>query len=156
MPILIIAYGNSLRRDDGAGLQLAPHLVHSWEIAGISVNCLTAHQLLPEHAEAMAQPDITAVFFVDTRDATLEKNPQPEIHPVSMSDSPSRLGHHINPSLLLTYAQMLYQHRPPTWVITLPGVDFGHGEGLSQTAQTAIAQAMHIKLRESLQPFLRP
>ena len=34
-PVLVIGYGNSLRRDDGAGLVLAAALVDDWQANGL-------------------------------------------------------------------------------------------------------------------------
>jgi hypothetical protein len=33
---------------------------------------------------------------------------------------------------------MLYQRHPAAWLLTIPGVDFAHGEGLSEAAERAM------------------
>ncbi len=126
--ILLIAYGNPLRRDDGAGLRLAEEMAGRWQ-------------------EARVEPPgrVTGAVVV----AALG------------SDGPSSpsLGHHTEPDVLLAYATLLLDGRPapPAWLVTAPGVDFDHGEGLSAAASAAIQAAFSqhdqalMNLLESLQ-----
>jgi hypothetical protein len=51
------------------------------------------------------------------------------------------MGHHLNPPALLAYSRYLFNREPPAWLITVPGTDFDHGEGLSVTARKAIDSA---------------
>ena len=55
--LLIIGIGNSLRRDDGAGLVLARGLAETWQTAGHRVQLIETHQLVPELAEPIAGDD---------------------------------------------------------------------------------------------------
>lgn len=136
---LLIAYGNSLRRDDGAGLILADRLLQVWQQQKKPVRCIKAHQLLPEMVEDIAQTDVSLVLFLDTRDASGEGGDKEVwVRPLTVNEVSPSLGHHLDPTALLAYARLLYGRQPPGWLITVPGVDFGHGEGLSQTAQAAI------------------
>ena len=41
----------------------------------------------------------------------------------------------------MAYAYFLYGRRVPAWMLTVPGTDFGHGEGLSRGARQALAEA---------------
>ncbi len=63
--LLIIGYGNSLRRDDGAGLVLAQRLAEQWKKDGHAVRLLLTHQLMPEMALDLAESDVAGVLFVD-------------------------------------------------------------------------------------------
>ena len=54
------------------------------------------------------------------------------------------IGHHLNASTLLAYSRFLFKKEPPAWLITVPGTDFDHGEGLSETARKAIDSAPEI------------
>ncbi len=54
-PVLVIGYGNSLRRDDGAGLILAAGLVDAWRTHDLPASLITAHQLSPELADDIAR-----------------------------------------------------------------------------------------------------
>jgi hydrogenase maturation protease len=140
--ILIIAYGNSLRQDDGAGLVLGCQLAQLWQGQDMAVRLVEVHQLMPELAAEIAQVDVTMVVFVDTRvvdpasdDLTLQ------LSAVLQADPSPGLGHHLDPGVLLLYASLLYGHRPPAWLVTVPGVAFDHGEGLSPVSQAALSAA---------------
>ena len=142
--ILIIAYGNPLREDDGAGLVLAARLDTLLRHLAIEVRRIETHQLLPELAAEIATDQPAAVVFVDTRVAT---SPQDNVavQPVQASDrsSPS-LGHHLDPSAVLTYSGALFDAAPPpAWLVTVPGWQFDFGETLSTQTQDAITFALN-------------
>jgi hydrogenase maturation protease len=136
---LVIGIGNSLRRDDGAGLILARGLAEVWQTAGRRVKLLLTHQLVPELAETVAGDDVAAVLFVDAARATDDADDGCRLEPVAgASDTPS-LGHHLDPALILLYAAQLFGGRPPAWLLRVPGRDFDHGEGLSPASAGAVA-----------------
>ena len=146
--ILLIAYGNPLRRDDGAGLRLAELMTRRWRAAGMPVRRLAVHQLTPELAAEIAEPDVAAVVFVDARaEPLVVDNPAAlavAVTPLALPDAASpSLGHHIGPATLLAYAALLLDGRPapPAWLVTTPGLDFEHGEGLSEAASVAVEAA---------------
>lgn len=132
--LLIIAYGNPLRRDDGAGLALGEKLGAALSVHGITVQQLAVHQLLPELALTIANPTLNAVLFVDTvADRAVNKI---IVQPLTDALADVALGHHLSPQTLLLYAARLYGHCPPAWLVAIPGTDFGHGAGFSpRTAQ---------------------
>lgn len=137
--ILIIACGNSLRSDDGAGLLLAERLEQACRSLDLEVARISVHQLMPELAADIAAKAVRAVIFVDTRPA--EPGESPKLVPLAPEAGSPSIGHHLTPAVLLLYAQQLYHHCPPAWQVTVPGVIFDHGESLSQTAQNALAHA---------------
>lgn len=143
--ILLIAYGNPLRQDDAAGLRLAERMAEHWQQAmSAPVRHVAAQQLTPELAVEIAGPQVAAVLFVDTR-ATTELAGAVQIAPLAPPDTSSpSLGHHFQPDVLLAYAALLLEDRPapPAWLVTVPGVVFEHGEGLSETASAAIEAAL--------------
>ena len=65
--ILIISYGNSLRRDDGAGLALGEILEKALQSRGRLVKRIALHQLDPETSLCVAEQGVSSVVFVDTR-----------------------------------------------------------------------------------------
>ncbi|MEZ4615320.1 MAG: hypothetical protein R2867_07380 [Caldilineaceae bacterium] len=136
--LLLIAYGNPLRRDDGAGLALGAQLATAWQAVGIAVRHLALHQLTPEVALEVSAPDLYSVLFVDT---TAEPLPDLQLVPLAPATADNALGHHLTPATLLLYAQHLYGHCPPAWLLTIPGVDFGFGEGLSATTTEQLTTA---------------
>ena len=135
--LLVLAYGNPLRSDDGAGLALASELPTFLRAAGHSVRLLCVQQLMPELALAIAEPDVVAVLFVDTRmmTATEPQDPQIQIQSIDAAQLTASVTHHLGPQLLLLYASKLYHHAPPSWLVTIPGSDFGHGTTLSPQVQ---------------------
>ncbi len=146
--LLIIAYGNSLRRDDGAGLALAERLEALCRARGLAVERQAVHQLLPELAPEIARPQVTAVIFVDTRLADpADPAPELEFSPLEADPTSPSVGHHLDPAALLLYADHLYGHRPPAWRLTIPGVDFDHGEGFSPRTARLLAGAEAVLVR---------
>jgi hydrogenase maturation protease len=137
--ILVIGFGNTLRRDDGAGLILAEALVADWLAQGIAVELLTTTQLLPELAASIGKENVNAVVFVD---ATVQ-NTQSAIQIVQIgldSTSPS-LGHHLDPATLLVYAALLYGRTPLAWLVSIPGRAFEHGQNFSPEVMRLLADA---------------
>jgi hydrogenase maturation protease len=138
--VLLIAYGNSLRRDDGAGFLLAEKIEHLLNDAGRAVTRIDVHQLTPELALDIAEETVSTVLFLDTR-AVSDPSDDLSIHVAKVAAaeiaSPS-VGHHMDVSLLLAYTDHLFKTPPPSWLLTIPGVDFDHGEGISQTARNAL------------------
>jgi ferredoxin len=55
------------------------------------------------------------------------------------NDSPS-CGHHLDPLALMIYACHLFGKRLPAWKVSVPGVDFGHGDELSEISRQAIVE----------------
>ena len=131
--LLFIAYGNTLRRDDGAGLALAEKVRPLLCEQGMQVDLIAIQQLTPELALEIADPALQAVCFFDT---AVEARPIAiQLQRLGDQASAPVLGHHLIPSALLLYAQRLYGVCPPAWLVTVPGYDFELGEGFS--AQTA-------------------
>jgi hydrogenase maturation protease len=127
--ILIIGYGNPLRRDDGAGPLVATKLARYWAKVGIPARLITDIQLMPEMAEDIASNDVQQVVFVDSG-----VNIAPfayHISRVEVDAASPALGHHLEPETLLVYAAMLYQRYPRAWLVTVPGEDFTLGSGFS-------------------------
>jgi len=143
--ILIIAYGNDLREDDGAGLVLAEQLASVWQVRGLDVQSVPVQQLAPELAADIAGEDVAAVVFVDTRMTTSPSDRSVAVVPLEPDTelSPS-MGHHVQPGVLLAYAQGLYVTKalPPAWLVTVPGIRFGYGEFISDVALSAIREAL--------------
>lgn len=127
--LLLIAYGNTLRGDDGAGITLAKMIVERWQRCAVPVDLLTTTQLAPELAAAIAAEGVVGVIFVDS--ALAGPSPEIQIHDVNLGGGSPSLGHHFTPAQLLVYARMLYEIYTPAWLLTVPGFDYKHGEGLS-------------------------
>lgn len=135
---IVIGYGNTLRRDDGAGPVVA-EAVAAWNVAGVTA--WSVHQLAPELAEAVAQADLAV--FVDAR-ASSRGGEAVERRVVSPDPAAAgTLGHVSDPGVLLYLAEALYGRRPAeAWLITVPAVDLEHGEGLSPAGQEGVRAAL--------------
>jgi hydrogenase maturation protease len=144
--LLIIGYGNSLRRDDGAGLLLAQELAAAWQAQARPVHLLTLHQLGPELALDLAEPAVAGVLFVDTQFVDLETGdaaaPAVTLTPLPAGPASPSLTHHVAPEALLYLAEQLYGRRLPAWLLRVPGFDFAHGEGLSSAVAQMLAAAL--------------
>lgn len=136
VPWLVIGYGNTLRRDDGAGVAVA-EAVERWGLPGVEV--LTRHQLTPDLAETLARAN--AVVFVDAAVGVRRRVSWRKIRPAPQA---ATLAHAAEPAALLDLAQRLFGPAPQAWLLALPAPDLGFGEGLSPVAaagvQTALAQ----------------
>jgi hydrogenase maturation protease len=146
--VLILAYGNSLRRDDGAGFVLGDVVERMVSEAGFEVERIDSHQLEPELALDISGEKISAVLFIDTR-ALPETPGGGDLcvqfrQVVSAKSTSAGIGHHLDPPTLLAYSRFLFKKEPPAWLVTVPGTDFDHGEGLSETTRKAIDSAPEI------------
>jgi len=141
--ILIIAYGNSLRRDDGAGFVLAGLLERLLIDAGTEARRIECHQLTPELSLDIAEEGVSGVVFVDTR--VIGPSDDFEIHTGRVTPpetASSAVGHNMDAAVVLAYAAALAEGPvPPAWLVTVPGLDFNHGEGLSEATEGVLRSA---------------
>lgn len=136
--ILILAYGNPLRSDDGVGWHACDELKSKLVRDGLEILCL--HQLTPEIAERISWAD--GVIFVDAA----EGGHPGEVRCVRISacSERARFSHQLTPVEILTLARELYGASPQAYVVTLSGELFQHGMELS----VAVADAMPRLLAE--------
>lgn len=144
MRILAFALGNSFRADDGAGLALAQGL--DALVPGIEV--IEAHELGPEHAEALA--GAAGVLFLD---ASVAGAPG-EISASRIVPRPARAAvlHALMPEEVLDLARRLHGRAPPAGLVTVAGRDFAFGEELSAEVLAALPLARE-KARELVEGF---
>ena len=138
MKYLVIGYGNTLRRDDGAGVWVA-EAVMAWGLP--EVRAIARHQLTPELAAEMAEAE--TVVFVDARSP--EVNPGAvAIAPLALPDPDTALGntHASNPAALLALTHYLYAQSPQAYLLTIPAATFEFGDTVSEPTQQGIDQAL--------------
>lgn len=149
---VVIASGNELRGDDGAGPHVAAQLV-ARGLPGVRV--LTVRQLTPELVADLAGARFAV--FIDAR-ADLGRSPVEVARLEPGGDGPA-LTHIGHPRVLLGLAQVLYGAAPDAWLVTIAGESFGLGEGLSDSARrhadAALEQVAAI-LRGSPDNAIRP
>jgi hydrogenase maturation protease len=130
--LLVIGYGNELRRDDGVGPRAA-RVVSGWERPG--TRTLAVPQLTPELAEEVAGAAV--VIFIDADVAGREVRLR-ALLPADDGD----LGHAGGPRGLLALAAALYGRAPFAWLLTVPAADLGFGEALSPAGERGLAAAL--------------
>jgi hydrogenase maturation protease len=126
--VLIIGYGNALRRDDGLGWHAAGLLADDPRLAGATI--LRRHQLTPELALDVS--GAARVIFVDASNAAPGSV---AIEPIAATPASAAPGwsHHVDPSVLLALARDLYGSSPEAFAVSTGAADLGLGEDLSET-----------------------
>lgn len=141
--ILMVAYGNPLRSDDGLAWRAADQLEGKFSPAEVEI--LRLHQLAPEQAETASH--FECVIFIDAAHTHTDNRRQSRpgdvrIDPIRPGDAgsaePPRLFHAISPEAVLALAARLYKATPTAFSATVTGENFSHGEFLSP----AVAAAM--------------
>ncbi len=145
---LLIACGNSLRQDDGAGLILADSLAAHWQAENRPFRQIEVQQLVPELALDVADDEVTEVWFVDCRVALDEGDTAVQVRQLHSNSHPSTIGHQLSPEIILLYAQRLFDKRPLAeqplaWQITVPGFHFSHSETVSTACQVVLDKAVN-------------
>lgn len=137
-PWVVVGYGNAARRDDGLGPYVVAGLRRK---LGNDGRCrwLTRHQLEPDLVDDLR--DAGKVILID---AAVDRFPggvrwervEPRPH------DPPRLTHSLTPWFLLGLLDLVHGRRPPTWLVSIQGDDFDHGEGLSPEARERAERAV--------------
>ncbi len=120
--VLVIGYGNPLRRDDGVGPYVAERVAR-YGLPGVTT-CV-AHQLQVEMAADLAGCD--AAFLVDAS----AEGPAMSLRRAEPSPEEPSFSHQLTPERLLGLTETLYGRRPSLCVCTVRGQDFGFGSALS-------------------------
>jgi len=140
--LLVIGYGNTLRRDDGAGVRAA-EAVEALALPGVEV--ITRHQLVPELAEPISRAQ--AVVFVD---AAVDAPTGVALRPIEAGQiadavsAPNLLGHATSPPSLIAMARGLFGHGPEAWTLAIPIQDMAFGEDLSAAARAGVEEAVRM------------
>ncbi|MFH0990778.1 MAG: hydrogenase maturation protease [bacterium] len=131
---LIIGYGNTLRRDDGAGVRAAELLSKQFP----AVDCYCSHQLSLEIAESLAE--YSMVFFLDA----IREGTEPAIQLLQPSEDVGSLSSHtLSPQQLLNTCLLLYKRAPRiAWQVGIPAVDFALGETCTEFTEQMIKSAV--------------
>lgn len=131
--VLVIAYGNPLRSDDGVAWQAADSLRAS---VPDSVEILCVHQLTPELAEDVSRANL--VIFLDAAQggepgtvSCDEVFPHQEL---------LRFSHHLGPRDVAALSSRVYGAQPRAFVVSMNGECFDHGQTLSPTAISSLPQ----------------
>jgi hydrogenase maturation protease len=135
--VLIIAYGNPLRSDDGLAWRAAESLQGKFSAEDVEILCL--QQLGPELAETASRCE--CVIFIDAASGSGSPG-EVQIREFFRDNSgpaeTSRFCHALPPSAILGLAAQLYGTRPQAFSATVSGENFEHGESLSPAVAAAL------------------
>ena len=148
--VLVIGFGNTLRRDDGAGAVAARLLASDRRLARAEVEVREAYQLLPEMSLDLAEASL--VVFVDADARGLPGSV--EIHCIDPQTAaradadargePGASSHHVGGGELVALAVELTGARPQAVAIGVGVADLGMGEGLSPAVEAALPKVIEI------------
>jgi len=133
--VLVVAYGNPLRSDDGiawqAGEVLRRYLPHTSKV-------ICVQQLTPELAEDVALAD--QVVFLD---ASRDGEPGSVRSDAVFAQAGQRhFSHHLSPAEVLGLCDQLYSAKPHAFIISGNGQCFDHGKELSELAVHAVQEVV--------------
>lgn len=136
--VVLIGYGNPLRRDDGFGWQLARRLQQ--ELNDPDVEIIAAHQLTPELAEPLSRADYA--IFADA--STAAEDGEPELRELASQETrEGQFTHHVSPQCLLSFTRTLYGAAPgKAWLLSVRARDMGFGPELSPAVARALETAV--------------
>ncbi len=137
-PVLVIAFGNPLRQDDGAAFAVAKALE-----ARRGVEVRQVQQLMPELAEPLSTAN--RVVFVDAGRGGPPGRVRRER--VVASTEAWTGTHGLDPARLLGLCRSLYGRTPQASVVSIAGQCFGFGDELSDPVRRAVPTAVRSVLR---------
>jgi len=136
--IVLIGFGNTLRRDDGLGCLVADEVAR-WNHTQVSA--LSVPQLTPELTIAVAEADM--VIFVDARAGKGHTQVHVEfLEP--MGEGTVSMIHSLSPQWLLGLTRAAFHRCPRAWLVSVPAEDFTFGEGLSARAELGRRDALEL------------
>jgi hydrogenase maturation protease len=138
--VLIVAYGNPMRSDDGVAWHAADALASKFPESYIEI--LRLHQLTPELADTAR--NFRCVIFVDAAscDDPLNKPGAIWVAEIRGAAEPARFSHVLSPQKVLDLAVQLYGASPRAFVITVAGDNFNHGNSLSPAVAAALPELL--------------
>ncbi len=132
MTVVVLAWGNEARGDDGIGPALAAHVAERWP----DVALIADDQLQIEHA--LELKDRTLALFVDAGRDT----PRPyRFYETAARPGLGPSSHALSPESLLDVCRRIGVQPPPAFVLCIPGERWGLGETLSEIVKGRIELA---------------
>jgi hydrogenase maturation protease len=131
--ILVVGYGNTLRRDDGLG-KVAVQRIE--DIMGDqSVKFMVMHQMGIELAEDLRDADLA--IFIDAHVGD-EPGTLKETEVIPDNAAPESFSHHLSPGVLLGCVEALYGTHPETVIYSIAADSFDFGEDLSPAVEATL------------------
>jgi hydrogenase maturation protease len=155
--VLLIAYGNCSRRDDGVAFEVLDRLASRLAVgeqdpefedvdalAGRPA-VLRLHQLTPDLAKTVARFDV--VIFIDAHEDASGWKPV-DWRAIEPAYGTGIVGHHLGPGVVMALCHTLYGAAPRGITLSVLGHDFAFGEALSpatsQLADDAVQQLQEL------------
>ena len=138
--ILIIAYGNPMRSDDGVAWRAADQLERKFADSetAAEVEILRCHELAPELAETVSRSE--AVIFLDAASAAIGQPGELRCEEILLPSGTTSFSHQLSPGAVLALCQQLFGASPRAYAMTLTGECFDHGESLSPVVEAALPE----------------
>lgn len=161
LPVLVLGYGNTLRRDDGVGVLVADAVAADVRLAHAvgegRVIVATAYQLTPEVALDFAAASLVVLIDADMAglpgaiavhelDAGGGESEAADVRAVPGSSS-----HHVGAAELLALARELAGTAPPAVSIGIGVADLELGDGISGAVERAVPHAVDAVVRRVLE-----
>jgi hydrogenase maturation protease len=146
--VLVLAWGNPSRGDDGLGPALADRVPALAARSPHVVRVETDYQLAPEHAVDLAECD--AAIFVD---ASVGACPPFEFGPVEPARDRSFTSHAMSPAAVLAACRDAFGAAPrAAYALAIRGDSFELGSSLSPTAAARLEAAAAFLARVLARP----
>ena len=132
--LLVIGYGNSLRRDDGVGPRVA-EAVEELQLPG--VRTIVCQLLTPEYADPMARA--RRVIFVD---AAVDRIDGVYFRKLEPGETFQLMAHSADPRTMLALSRDVFGHAPEAWWLTIPAIHLGFGTDYSPETEAGFHTAV--------------
>jgi hydrogenase maturation protease len=132
--VLVLAYGNPGRQDDGLG-PAAAEVIERWAMSLVKVE--TSYLLNIEDASTLVEHDV--VLFIDAA----AEGPEPfELRRVEPAGQMVFTSHIVRPEVLLAICRDCYGRVPEAWLLGIRGYEFELVEALTERARSNLEQAL--------------
>jgi len=136
--LLVIGYGNTLRRDDGVGPRVA-EAVEAMRLPRVWT--LSLPLLSPEHGECLSR--VREAIFVDASiDSSVDAPGDVHLRPLEPAASARVNAHAVSAATLLAISRDIFGRTPRSWILTVPAHDLSFGEEFSPAVAAAVEKAV--------------
>ncbi len=132
--LLVIGYGNSLRRDDGVGPRVA-EAIEALNLPGVQT--LVCQLLSPEHADPISRA--RRVIFVD---AAVDRIDGVHFRKLEPGETSQLMAHAADPRTMLALSRDVFGRVPEAWWLTIPAIHLGFGTDYSSAAEAGFHSAV--------------
>ena len=145
--LLVIGYGNTMRRDDGVGVRAAELLAHDPRVSDARI--LARYQLVPELALDIGGSSLVVFIDADMRGlpGSIDIQPIEAGQPRPEADGAAGRGafsHHVGPGELMALAAELSGSRPAAVAIGIGVADADAGEGLTPAVEASLPRVADV------------